>query len=98
MSDRCSTICPNISNRHITTPLTHLSSSNLPHILALHLGPLHLPLVPQHGKQRVAHNDRQAQAPDQGDGVEEVGVAGAGVDPEVIEGGAEEGSVEEGAG
>ncbi len=50
-------------------------SSYLPDFFALHLRPFDLPLISENSKQRVGQNDRQAQAPNKSDGVEEVGVA-----------------------
>lgn len=67
---------------------THIYSqnpSNLPRHLALHPGPLSLPLVPQRRVHQIRLEDQQRQVPHQRDGVEEVGVAAAGVQPQVVE-------------
>ena len=47
----------------------------LPNVLALHLRPFDLPFISKHGKQGVGNDLRKAKAPDEGDGVEKVGVA-----------------------
>lgn len=57
-------------------------------VFALHLGPLNLPFVSEYGEERIRNNLGQAEAPDERDGIEEVGVAGTCVYPEVVEGGA----------
>lgn len=57
----------------------------LPNVLAFHLRPLNLPFIPKHGKKGVGDDFRKAKAPDESDGVEKVGVAGAGIYPEVVE-------------
>lgn len=47
----------------------------LPDIFTLHLRPLDLPLVSKDSKQRIGQDDREAQAPNKSDGIEEVSVA-----------------------
>lgn len=59
--------------------------SNLPRHLALRPGPLGLPLVPQRRIHQIGLEDQQREIPHQRDGVEEVGVAAAGVQPQVVE-------------
>ena len=58
---------------------------HLPDVLALHFRPFNLPFISKHGKKRVGDDLRKAKAPDESDGVEKVGVAGAGIYPEVVE-------------
>lgn len=70
-------------------------ASNPPNIHPLHLGPFNFPLISQRGIERVSDDDRQAKAPDESNSVEEIGVAGTGVDPQVVESGSEEGCVED---
>lgn len=70
-------------------------SSDLPRNLAHSLGPLSLPLIPQSSVDKVRLQDQQSQVPHQRDGVEEIGVAAAGVQPQVVESRAEQGRVEE---
>ena len=53
----------------------------LAHAFALHLRPVYLPLIAHDGEQSVPNKDCQTQTPDQCDGIEEVGIARAGVDP-----------------
>ena len=57
----------------------------LPNVLALHLRSFDLPFISKHGKKRVSDDLRKAKAPDERDSVEKVGVAGAGIYPEVVE-------------
>ena len=57
----------------------------LPNILTLHLRPFNLPFISKHGKEGVGDDLREAEAPDESDGIEEIGVAGAGIYPEVVE-------------
>lgn len=71
------------------------STSNPPNISPLHLRPFHFPLISQSRIYRIGHDDRQAKTPDESDGVEEIGVARAGVDPEIVKSGAEESCVED---
>lgn len=59
-------------------------SLDLPDFLADHLGAFHLPLVPEHGERQVANEQALAETPHERDGVEEVGVPAAGVDPQVV--------------
>lgn len=56
--------------------------------------PLCFGFVPQHGPDAVANDKRQPQTPHQGDGVEEVCISRAGVDPEVVECWPEEACIE----
>ena len=51
---------------------------------ALHVWTLDLPFVPQNGEESIADQDGQTKTPDQGDGVEEVGVTRPGIDPKVV--------------
>lgn len=55
-------------------------------VFSLHLGPLNFPFVSKHREKRIRNNLGQAETPDKSDGIEEVGVAGARIDPEVVEG------------
>ena len=64
-------------------------------ILALHLRSLDLPFVSKYGEKGIRNDLGQAETPDKGDGIEEVGVAGTCVYPEVVEGGAEQGRVQD---
>lgn len=57
-------------------------------VLALHLRPLNLPLVSEYCEERIRNNLRQAETPDERDGIEEVGVAGTCIYPEIVESGA----------
>lgn len=61
-----------------------------PNVLALQLRPFHVQLVSQSSEEGVSNDDRDAKTPDKCDGIEEVGVARAGVDPQVVEGRSEE--------
>jgi hypothetical protein len=70
------------------------TQSNLPRNLAHSLGPLGLPLIPQSSVDKVRLQDQQSQVPHQGDGIEEVGVAAAGVQPQVVESWAQQGGVQ----
>jgi hypothetical protein len=54
--------------------------------LAAQLRPFNIQLVSQSSVHGVSENDGQAQTPDQCDGVEEVGIARTGVDPEMVKG------------
>lgn len=54
-----------------------------------------LPFVSEGSEDAVGEEDRKPQAPDESDGVEKVGVAGACVDPQVIEGWAEETGIQQ---
>ena len=58
----------------------------LPHILALQLRSLGLRLIPNDCMQQISYEDDESETPHERDGVEEVCVARAGVDPEVVEG------------
>lgn len=55
-----------------------------------------LPFISEDSEDAVGEEDGKSQAPDESDGVEEVGVAGACVDPEVVEGWAKETGVQQG--
>lgn len=55
------------------------------HFLSNHGRPLDLPLVPENGERQVRHQQTLPQTPNKGDGVEEVCIPAAGVDPQVIE-------------
>ena len=68
----------------------------LPHILAFHLRPLELPFISEDSKEGVCQYKHKTETPNEGDGVEKVRIAGAGVDPEMVKGRPEESSVEEG--
>ena len=57
----------------------------LPDVLALHFRPFNLPFISKHGEKGVGDDLRKAKAPHESDGVEKVGVAGAGIYPEVVE-------------
>ena len=65
----------------------------LPYVLALHLRPLDLPFISEDRKESVSQDEYETKAPDESDSVKEVCVAGAGIDPEMVEGWAEEGGV-----
>jgi hypothetical protein len=79
---------------HISYLLVHLLHLYLPHFLPLHCGILLFPLIPQRGKNDIRHQDRQTQTPHQSDGVEEIRVSGARIDPEMVECGPKQGCVE----
>ena len=57
----------------------------LPNVLALHLRPFNLQFISKQCKKGVGDDLREAETPDESDGVEKVGVAGAGIYPEVVE-------------
>ena len=59
----------------------------------LHIRPLDLPFVSKYREKRIRDNLGQAKAPDEGDGIEEVGVAGTCVYPEIVKGRAQQGRV-----
>lgn len=71
-------------------------SLNLLDILAHQLRALDVQLIPQHRKCQVGHQQALTQAPHQGNGVKEVGIAATGIYPEVVERGAEKGGVHDG--
>lgn len=54
------------------------------------------PLIPQTGIDEIRLQNQQREIPDEGDGVEEIGVAAAGVDPEVVERRAQKRGVQKG--
>jgi hypothetical protein len=56
-----------------------------PHLLALHLRPFHLPFISQDGKQRVTDQHRQPKAPHKSDGIEEIRIPRASIDPQIVE-------------
>lgn len=85
-----------IHHKLINTHCLSKTKSNLPRNLANNSRPLSLPLIPQSRIHKVRLEDQQGQVPHQGDGVKEVGVAAAGVQPQVVESGAQKGGVEEG--
>ena len=58
-------------------------------VFALHFRPLDLPFVSEHREEGIRNNLGQAETPDEGYGIEEVGVAGTCVYPEIVEGRAE---------
>ncbi len=68
--------------------------SNLSNISTLHLRPFYFPLVSEYGEYRVSHDHREPEAPDQGYGIEKVGISRPRVYPKVVEGGAEKSGVE----
>lgn len=67
---------------------------HLSHFFAPQLGVIMLPFVSKSREDSVRQQYRKAKAPDQSNGVEEVGVARAGVNPEMIERGTQESGVE----
>ena len=60
------------------------STSYTPNVLAFHVRSLDLPLVSQNSEESVANQYSQTEAPDEGDGVEEVGVTRPGINPKVV--------------
>jgi len=72
-----------------------IPSSNLPRNLAHSFRPLAFPLISQSRVDEIRLEDQQSQVPHQRDGVEEIRVAAAGVQPQVVESWAEQGGVEE---
>lgn len=55
-----------------------------------------LPFVSEDSKDAIGEEDGESQTPDERDGVKEVGVTGPCVDPQVVEGWAEETGVQQG--
>ena len=68
---------------------------DLSDIFALHLRPLHLPFVSKYSEKRIRNDLGQPETPDKGDGIEEVGVARTCVYPEIVEGRAQQGRVQD---
>lgn len=64
-------------------------------IFALHLRPLDFPLVSKYREERIRNDLGQPETPDKGDGIEEVGVAGTCVYPEIVEGRSQQGRVQD---
>lgn len=64
-------------------------------IFALHLRPLDFPFVSKDREQGIRNNLRQAETPDESNGIEKVCVAGTRIDPEVVEGRAQQGRVQD---
>lgn len=50
-------------------------------LLAFCFGMVLFPFISEHGEDAVGQEYRKAQTPDKGNGVEEVGVAGPGINP-----------------
>ena len=59
--------------------------SNLPRHFPHRLRPLGFPLIAQRRIHEIRLENKQSQVPNQGNGVEEIGVAAAGVQPQVVE-------------
>ena len=57
------------------------------HSFSFHLWSLDLPLVTKNRKEHVPHQHRESQTPDQSDGIKEVGISRAGINPKMVEGG-----------
>ena len=68
--------------------ITSLSYAS--NFFADHLWPLHFPLVSKYSEKSVSDENRQTETPHKRDGVEEVGIARTGIDPEVMKGRSEE--------
>ena len=64
-------------------------------LFAFHLRPLDLPFISKYREERIRNNLGQAETPDERDGIEEVGVAGTCIYPEIVEGRAEQGRVQD---
>ena len=79
--------------RKLKRVLFLLSVSYTPDILALHVWTLDFPFISQHSKESVSDEYGQTQTPDQGDGIEEIRISGAGVYPQVVECWTEEGGI-----
>lgn len=57
----------------------------LSYLFAHHLWPLDFPFVPERRKGEVADEQALAKTPHERNGVEKVGIAASGVDPQVVE-------------
>ena len=55
-----------------------------------HFGPFHLPLISEYGEESISDENGQTETPHKSDRVEEIGVARAGINPEVVESWSEE--------
>ena len=64
-------------------------------VFALHVRPLNLPFVPEYCEERIRNDLGQAETPDERDGIEEVGVARTCIYPEIVEGRAQQGRVQD---
>lgn len=64
-------------------------------VLPTHLWTLDLPFISEHCVQRIGKDDRQAKAPHERNGIEEISVTTAGVDPQVVERWPEQGAIEQ---
>jgi len=96
LCSRCFRLSPLInfpSLQILIPPILVTDHSNLPRNLSCSLWPLGFPFVPQSSVDKVRLQDQQGQVPHEGDGVEEIGVAAAGVQPQVVESWAEQGGV-----
>jgi hypothetical protein len=67
-------------------------------LLALKLRSFHVQLISQSGIHGVTQDDGKTQTPDEGDGIKKVCIARAGIYPQMVEGGAEEGCIENAGG
>lgn len=72
----------------------HEYTSYLPRHLACNPRPFRLPFIPQASVNKVGLKNQQREVPNQRDRVEEVGIAAASVQPEVVERRAQESGVE----
>ena len=66
----------------------------LPNLFPFAFGSVGLPLIPESGVHRICQKYQQRQAPDQCDGVKEVGISRSCVDPKVVEDGPEQRCIE----
>lgn len=69
--------------------------SYLTDFFASHLWPQHLPLISQHSEKTVTHQHAEPQAPYQGYCIEEICIAGPGINPYVVESWTKQGGIEQ---
>lgn len=86
-----------IPHRTTTVHLYQLPTlSNLLDILAYQLRPLNVQLIPQHSKRQIRHQQALAKTPHKRNRIEEVCIAAASIDPEMVERRPEEGGIHDG--
>lgn len=84
--------------RSFRLDIVFFKALNLLHLLTNHLWPLNLPLISQHSKRQIRHQQALPQTPHQRNSVEEVGIPATGIDPKVIKRGPQERRVQKRSG
>jgi hypothetical protein len=77
-------------------PISSQPPSNLPSNLPTNLRPLSFPLTAQRRIHEIRLENEQSEIPHERNSVEEIGVAAAGVQPQVVESWTQEGGVYDG--